>query len=65
MLEILCLECVLDDPLGYGNPRNTLERKTLLKIGEHGLLPSAMRTWRWAFLRSFDFVYASRESKKP
>jgi len=36
MLEILCLECALDDPLGHRNPRNALEWKTLLEQGNMG-----------------------------
>ena len=57
MLAILCLEYGLSDSLGHKNPRNALEWKNLLKTGERGLLPSAMRMWRWAYVCSFDFVY--------
>ena len=33
-------------------------QKTLFKIGEHGILPCAICTWRWACVCSVDFVYA-------
>jgi len=36
MLEILCLECVLDDSLGCRNPRSALEWKLCSKQGNMG-----------------------------
>ena len=32
-------------------------KKTMLKIGENELLPSAVCMWGWAYVHSFDFVY--------
>jgi len=31
--------------------------KTMLKTGENELLPSAVHTWGWACVSSFDFAY--------